>query len=591
MTHAHTSTTAPVLLPFPGDEIMAMDPGALTRLWTPSRHALPPVLGAEPRADYDGDDEDDYEDDGNVYLDNGVAVVCVDGPLMQRGGWWWDGYASIHGRMLSALTRPGTRALVLKINSPGGVAAGCFEAARQMRADCLAAGVPVIVYADEMACSAAYALACVGDRIWLPPSGCVGSVGVIATYLDATAALKDMGMRYVLATSGAYKADGHPAKAITHEVEARLMQPVTHLAGLFFGWVAERRQMRPDAVDALEAGVLWGRTALAAGLADTVGSYADCLASAAALAATNNPFQALTAGAPLRADASATEMITMTDTPPNVDASTPDTAAESAPPAPVNETLLKAEPDYVLAALSADLDAAKAQVVALSNERAALMADLDATHAALTEATAKVKAADTARVTAKVDALVGLKLTPAERDEYLDMALENEGRFDRLMQKRPDLALTDRRIVPDTGNETRATDKPDGPLAKLNTLTDAYQAEHPGTPRHIAMKEVMRQRPDLCETATLPLTPRRLTWPSCPSSTSRRTRSSTTSPPRPASPSASTRWSRSAPTTTPSPARPTPTCASASRWRRSRPARRGPPSGSTCASTARPSCQ
>lgn len=585
MTHAHTSPTAPVLLPFPGDEIMAMDPGALTRLWTPSRPASA-ALGSEPAADYDSDDEDDHEDDGNIYLDNGVAVVCVDGPLMQRGGWWWDGYAAIHGRMLSALTRPGTRALVLKINSPGGVAAGCFEAARQMRADCLAAGVPVLVYADEMACSAAYALACVGDRIWLPPSGCVGSVGVIATYLDATAALKDMGMRYVLTPSGAYKADGHPAKAITPEVEARLKQPVTHLAGLFFGWVAERRQMRPDAVAALEAGVLWGRTALAAGLADTVGSYADCLASAAALAANANPFQALTAGAPLRADASATETPTMTDPIPHVDASTPDVAPEAAPPA-----LVASEHDTILAALSADLDAAKAQVAALSNERAALMADLDTTRAALTEATAKVKAADTARITAKVDALVGLKLTPAEREEYLDMALENEGRFDRLMQKRPDLALTDKRMVPDTGNETRATDKPDGPLAKINALTDAYLAEHPGTPRHIAMKEVMRQRPDLCETATLPLTPRRFTWPSCPSSTSRRTRSSTTSPPRPALPSPSTRWSRSAPTTTPSPARPTPTCASASRWRRSRPARRGPPSGSTCASTARPSCR
>lgn len=589
MTHAHTSTTAPVLLPFPGDEIMAMDPGALTRLWTPSRHALPPVIGTEPRADYDGDDEDDYEDDGNVYLDNGVAVVCVDGPLMQRGGWWWDGYASIHSRMLSALTRPGTRALVLKINSPGGVAAGCFEAARQMRADCIAAGVPVIVYADEMACSAAYALACVGDRIWLPPSGCVGSVGVIATYLDATAALKDMGMRYVLTTSGAYKADGHPAKAITPEVEARLMQPVTHLAGLFFGWVAERRQMRQDAVDALEAGVLWGRTALAAGLADTVGSYADCLASAAALAASNNPFQALTKSVPLRADASATETTTMTDSSPAVDAS----AAIHAEPvaAPATETVLKSEHDTIVAALSADLDAAKAQIAALSGERATLMADLDTTRAALTEATAKVKAADSARITAKVDALVGLKLTPAEREEYLDMALENEGRFDRLMQKRPDLALTDKRLVPDTGNETRATDKPDGPLAKLNTLADAYQAEHPGTPRHIALKEVMRQRPDLCETATLPLTSRRLTWPSCPSSTSRRTRSSTTSPPPQASPSPSTRWLRLATATTPSPARPTPTCASASPWRRSRPARRAPPSGSMCASSALPSCR
>lgn len=499
MTHAHDSAAAaPVLLPFPGDEIMAMDPGALTRLWTPARPARA-ALGTEPRADYD-DDDDEREDDGNIYLDNGVAVVCVDGPLMQRGGWWWDGYAAIHGRMLSALTRPGTRALVLKLNSPGGVAAGCFEAARQMRADCLAAGVPVLVYADEMACSAAYALACVGDRIWLPPSGCVGSVGVIATYLDASAALKDMGMRYVLATSGAYKADGHPAKAITPEVEARLRQPVEHLASLFFGWVAERRQMSAQEVRALEAGVLWGRTALVSGLADNVGSLNDCIASAAALAASTNPSQALAMSAPLRAAASATET-TMTDTPPAVDATTADLAPFAALLVSP-ETVLKSEHDTIVAALSADLSATRAQLASLTAEHTALSADLDATRLALSDAQAKVKAADTARVTAKVDALVGIKLTPAERDEYLEMALENEGRFDRLMHKRPDLALTDKRLVPDTGNEARATDSPDGPLGKLNALADAYQAEHPGTPRHVALQQVMRQRPDLCATST-----------------------------------------------------------------------------------------
>lgn len=500
MTTFHPGA-APLLLPFPGDEVMAMDPSTLQRLWTPA-HPLRASLTteADPRADMGEDDDDEYEDDGNVYLDNGVAMVCVDGPLMQRGGWWWDGYASVSRRFQSALTRPGTRSLVLKLNSPGGVAAGCFEAARQMRADAQAAGVPVLVYVDEMACSAAYALACVGDRIWLPPSGCVGSVGVIATYLDATAALKEMGMRYVLVTSGAYKADGHPAQPITPEMAARLKAPVDHLAALFFAWVAERRQMSSSEVAALQAGVLWGRAGIASGLADTVGSLNDCLASAALLAASNNPFSALSTSAPLRADASATETTTMTDPTPPVDASTPDTALPvEAPPAP--ETVLKSEHDTLVAALSADLDAAKAMVLSLTSERDALSANLTATRADLADAQAKVKAADTARITAKVEALVGIKLTPAERDEELELALANEAKFDRRMSLRPDLALTDKRIVPDTGNETRATDQPEGPVTKLNKLTDAYQAENPGTPRHVALKEVMRQRPDLCATA------------------------------------------------------------------------------------------
>ena len=242
-----------------------------------------------------------------------------------------------------------------------------------------------------------------------------------------------------------------------------------------------------------------GRTALAAGLADTVGSYADCLASAAALAASNNPFQALTKSVPLRADASATETTTMTDSSPAVDASAAIHAEPVAAPATGDRAQERARHHRRRAV--GGPRRCRAQIVALSGERATLMADLDTTRAALTEATAKVKAADSARITAKVDALVGLKLTPAEREEYLDMALENEGRFDRLMQKRPDLALTDKRLVPDTGNETRATDKPDGPLAVLNTPPTPTRpsTRHPAP--HRAQGEVMRQRPDLCETA------------------------------------------------------------------------------------------
>jgi ClpP class serine protease len=503
MTTLHP-LAAPVLLPFPGDEVMAMDPSTLQRLWSVQpRHATATLTASTtaedgaPRADYD-DEDDEGCDDGNIYLEGGVAVVSVDGPLLQRGGWWWDGYASIHQRFQSALTRPGTRTLVLKLNSPGGVAAGCFEAARQMRADARAAGIPVLVYADEMACSAAYALACIGDQIWLPPSGALGSIGVIATYLDASAALKDMGLRYVLLTSGAYKADGHSAQPITPEMVARLRVPTDHLAALFFAWVAERRGLDVPAVAALQAGVLWGRTAVAAGLADRVGTLPECLATAAALAAAPNPTLALALAerSPLRAAASAPE-IPMSDT------STAEALALPAEPAaPAPETVLKADHDTMVAALSASLSAAEARVSALAADNDRLTAEVSAVRGALADAEGKVKAAESARITAKVEAFVGQKLTPAEREDYLAIALENEARFDGLMKNRPDLALTDKRIVADTGNEARVTDGEDGNITKLNKLAAAYQAAHPGTAPHVALAEVMRQRPDLCASAT-----------------------------------------------------------------------------------------
>lgn len=490
---------------FPGAEVMAIEPTTLNRAWPPA--SLPRALArlaSAPSADMYEEEDDDEEDDGNLYLGNGVAVVCIDGPLMQRGGWFWDGYAAILGRVECALTKPGTRVLVLKINSPGGVAAGCFEAARKVADMAAAAAVPVLVYADEMAASAAYALACCAapGGIWLPESGCVGSVGVVATYLDATAALKAEGLRYVVVASGAYKADGHPAKAIDAATLERLRQPVDHLAGLFFAWVSERRRMTTAAVSALEAGVLWGRNALAAGLADRIGSVDDCLAYASALAASPSPLASLRAS-PVRAEVPEEQPMSEAVSP--APEATVNDAAPDAPVAIAPAVLLESVPsvsladhDAAIGALNAELATTRAALSVIGAERDALSAKVTALTADLDAANTRVKAAETARITAKVDALVGVKITAAERDDELELAIADETKFDRRMGKRQTLNLTGERIVAETGNEHRVSDSADAGVDRLNKLTDEHIKAHPGTPRHEAMVAVMRQHPSLC---------------------------------------------------------------------------------------------
>lgn len=252
---------------FPGDELMAARPEAVARLFMPS---------------YDGE-EPSYDMAGTT------AVICIDGPLMQRGGWLWDGYETIGARFQAALLDPAVRSVLLKISSPGGVAAGCFEAAKAMQAAKQASGKPVMAFADECACSAAYALACVADQIWLPPSGEVGSVGVIATYLDMSKAAEAEGVRAVILSSGKQKADGHPMSGLDEEMVARLQARIDYLAGLFAELVGGARGMAPQAVLALEAGVFAGPEAVRAGLADRVGSLADCLAALDAAAGPKTP--------------------------------------------------------------------------------------------------------------------------------------------------------------------------------------------------------------------------------------------------------------------------------------------------------------
>lgn len=241
------------------DEYMAIQPSALERAF----------FGIFPM-----EDEKPYEMDGSV------AIISIDGPLMQRGGWWFDGYQSIRERFGKALDDRAVTAVVLKINSPGGVCAGCFSAARSMRAMKAEAGKPVLAYADESAYSAAYAMACIADEIYLPAEGGVGSVGVIGTLEDWTAFNERVGLKVSVITSGDYKADGHPDVKLTTDVVARYQTRINQLARAFAELVGAARGMTPDAVLKLEAACLYGEGAVKAGLADGVATFEETVANA-----------------------------------------------------------------------------------------------------------------------------------------------------------------------------------------------------------------------------------------------------------------------------------------------------------------------
>lgn len=246
------------------EDVMLLDERSITRAYAP----------------FGSDDDEEDEHDHRFEMRDGVAIVSIDGPLSQRGdSWWWDGYEAVEHRLAAALASRAT-GIVLKVNSPGGVVAGCFEAAKRMREACVRAGKPVVAYADEMACSAAYALACIADTIVLPPGGTVGSVGVIATACDRTKANELEGRTVVVITSGARKADLHPDVPLSDAAVAQLQARVDLLAGLFSDWVAQRRGTTSDAIAALQAATFDGQAALTAGLADRVGSLADALSLA-----------------------------------------------------------------------------------------------------------------------------------------------------------------------------------------------------------------------------------------------------------------------------------------------------------------------
>jgi ClpP class serine protease len=202
-----------------------------------------------------------------------VAIVNVCGPLDHHNQWWLDSYDSIVERAGDAFGDPDVLAVIMRFDSPGGDASGVEEAHRRLRAMRAQSKKPLFAYADESCYSAAYWLACAADGIWLPRTGGVGSVGVIAEAYDVTHANEKAGVRVELVTTGKQKADGHPERPLTDEILGRVQTRVDKLGQIFFASVAEARGLKPQAVEDLQAACLMGDEAVGAGLADDVISW------------------------------------------------------------------------------------------------------------------------------------------------------------------------------------------------------------------------------------------------------------------------------------------------------------------------------
>jgi ClpP class serine protease len=209
-----------------------------------------------------------------------VEVVEISGPLVQRDEMWCDSYEAIRARFTAALASDAT-AIVLRFDSPGGDASGCFETARALRTEALAARKPLYVYIDK-ACSAAYALASAATHgIGIGDTCCAGSIGVLSSRPDYTAQNTAAGVRYAFVVSGSRKLDGNPDFPITEAEIAETQRHVDSLAVKFFALLEENRlQLSAASVASFDGAVFYGEDAVANGLADAVLTFDEMLAGA-----------------------------------------------------------------------------------------------------------------------------------------------------------------------------------------------------------------------------------------------------------------------------------------------------------------------
>lgn len=220
------------------------------------------------------------EQDTPSITDAGVAIVPIIGTLVHRSiaakpmsG--LTSYGEIERLIGAALSNPSARAIALVIDSPGGETNQLFDLADMIYA--ARGGKPIWAVVDEQAASAACVLASAADRIVMPRTAVVGSLGVLAMHVDQSARDKNEGLKFTFISSGARKTDTDPHTPLSDDARARIQAEVDRQAALLFEQVGRNRGLQPAAIQAMEAGLFFGESAVEAGLADEIVSVNEAM--------------------------------------------------------------------------------------------------------------------------------------------------------------------------------------------------------------------------------------------------------------------------------------------------------------------------
>ena len=287
---------------------------------------------------------------------DGVAVISAMGGLVHRTKLSADssvliGYNDLAADMEDALGKSEVHAIALVMDSPGGEVSGAFELADRIFA---ARGrKPVVAVADGMAASAAYLAASAADEVVLTTTSYVGSIGVVMRHVDFSRALANDGITVSHIFAGEHKIDGNPYQPLPDAVRAALQADIEGLYQMFVQTVAKHRGMDEQAVRDTRAGVYRGVAAVAARLADRIGTVDAVVAE---LAARRNPVASSAAGLSYQPQGTSMSHASAN-------------AAAAAPAAPAGATTTTTTAAVPATANSADLESARAEGAAAERAR------------------------------------------------------------------------------------------------------------------------------------------------------------------------------------------------------------------------------
>ena len=203
-----------------------------------------------------------------------VAVLRLDGPIMAGSRFRRSlNLASVEPLLERAFSLRRLAAVALVINSPGGSPVQSALIAGRIRALADEKSLPVFAFAEDVAASGGYWLACAADEIYANSSSIVGSIGVIFAGFGLHDLLERHGIERRLHTAGDRKSMLDPFSPVKEADLKRLTSLQRELHETFKRYVRERRGDRlKGSARTLFSGEFWtGERALDLGLIDGIG--------------------------------------------------------------------------------------------------------------------------------------------------------------------------------------------------------------------------------------------------------------------------------------------------------------------------------
>jgi protease-4 len=211
-----------------------------------------------------------------------VAVIIASGEISDGTA----GPGSIGGLSTANMIRTAreddrVKAIVLRVDSPGGSAFGAELIRRELEVT-RKAGKPVVISMGDVAASGGYWISTSSDEVIADPATVTGSIGVFAILPTADKAMDKLGVHSDGYTTTWLRDGYNPTRPLDPKLHDVIQSTIEHIYADFTGKVAAARKSTPEKIDEVAQGRVWtGQQAKDRNLVDTLGGFQDAIKSAA----------------------------------------------------------------------------------------------------------------------------------------------------------------------------------------------------------------------------------------------------------------------------------------------------------------------